>query len=196
MSVGNNHHHTSGIFYITFTCCRWLPLFDKTNGYDLVYKWFDYLRGQQHYILGYVIMPNHLHAMLGFRQGTSSVNKIISNGKRFMAYEIVQRLQSAGEHAMLNMLADAVSASDAERGKLHQVFEPSFDCKECYSDGFIWQKLNYMHQNPLVGKWNLATEACLYPHSSALFYSTGRQGIYPVTSVESMKDINLTLPDA
>jgi len=32
-----------GIFFITFTCFRWISLIDITNSYDLVYKWFDYL---------------------------------------------------------------------------------------------------------------------------------------------------------
>lgn len=31
-----------------------------------------------------------------------------------------------------------------------------------------------------------------YPHSSALFYITGQQGIYPVTSYTFMEDIDLT----
>jgi hypothetical protein len=39
---------------------------------------------------------------------------------------------------------------------LHEVFEASFDIKECDSFEFIKQKLNYMHFNPCAGKWNLA----------------------------------------
>jgi hypothetical protein len=35
------------------------------------------------------------------------------------------------------------------------------------------QKLNYIHANPLQGKWNLADTAIDYRFSSAAFYETG-----------------------
>ncbi len=51
-------------------------------------------------------------------------------------------------------MANGVTAS--ERGKLHEVFESSFDIKECFSKRIIIQKLNYIHFNPCTGKWMLA----------------------------------------
>lgn len=56
-------------------------LFDITNSYDLVYKWFDYLKDNGHYVIGYVIMPNHLHAVIGFRNTGKSINTIVGNAK-------------------------------------------------------------------------------------------------------------------
>ena len=38
-------------------------------------------------------MPNHLHALIDFGNSRKNINTIVSNGKRFMAYEIVKRLQ-------------------------------------------------------------------------------------------------------
>ena len=70
---------------------HWLPLFETTISYDTVYKWFDHPDG--HYMIGYVIMPNHLHALIDFGNSRKNINTIVSNGKRFMAYEIVKRLQ-------------------------------------------------------------------------------------------------------
>lgn len=42
------------------------------------------------------------------------------------------------------------------------------------------------------GVWNLARSSIGYPHSSAGFYETGKQGIYEVTNVKELDDINLT----
>jgi hypothetical protein len=36
-------------------------------------------------------MPNHLHALIDFGVSERNINTIVSNGKRFMAYEIVKR---------------------------------------------------------------------------------------------------------
>ena len=58
------------------------------------------------------------------------------------------------------------------------MFEDSFDGKECYTYDFIQQKLHYIHANPV--KAGLVNLPEAYPHSSALFYETGVQGLYPV----------------
>ena len=84
---------TEGMYFITFTCQHWLPLFELTNSYNSVYKWFDYLQAKGHNVKGYVIMPNHLHALIDFGVSEKSINTIVSNGKRFIAYKIVERLK-------------------------------------------------------------------------------------------------------
>ena len=68
--------------------------FSETNAYDAVYKWFDSLSKNNILVTGYVIMPNHLHALLHFRQMPKSLNTTIGNAKRFLAYEIIKRLES------------------------------------------------------------------------------------------------------
>ena len=50
-------------------------------GYSDVYKWFDYLKRQGHYIIAYVIMPNHLHVIIAFRDSDKSINLMMGNGK-------------------------------------------------------------------------------------------------------------------
>lgn len=50
------------------------------------------------------------------------------------------------------------------------------------------QKLNYMQNNPCIGKWQLALNAIEYIYSSARFYLTGVQGIYPVSNFMEMEE--------
>ena len=125
-------------------------------------------------------MPNHLHALIDFGVSEKNINTmvIISNGKRFIAYEIVKRLQEQNKEEILLKLAEAVTKSDKDRGKKHQVFERSFDCKEITSQHFFLQKLSYMHNNPCSGVSKLVDNPVDYIHSSAKYYITGEQGIY------------------
>jgi REP element-mobilizing transposase RayT len=90
MAVKTSINNAAGIYFITFTCQHWLPLFEITKSYDTVYKWFDYLKTKGHHVRGFVIMPNHLHVLIDF-SSAKSINTIVSNGKRFMAYTIVER---------------------------------------------------------------------------------------------------------
>ena len=195
MSVRREIPDYDGFYFITITCARWIKLFDITNSYDIVYNWFDYLKDKGHFINGYVIMPNHIHALIGFcNTKGQSINSIVGNGKRFMAYEIVKRLKEKNESLLLEQLASFVNVTDSRKGKIHEVFEPSFDWKECKTNKFIEQKLNYIHDNPCRGEWNLAEQPEDYLHSSAKFYITGEQGGYQVTDIEVMEDIDLTKP--
>jgi REP element-mobilizing transposase RayT len=190
MPVKRTIPHRSGMFFITFTCHQWLSLIDKVNGYDIVYNWFDHLKTKGHYINGYVIMPNHIHALISFVNTTQAINTIIGNGKRFMAYEIIKRLETNNENLLLEQLSGSVENNRKGNRKLHDVWEISFDWKDCISNEFVGQKLNYMHNNPFTGKWHLASNPLEYVHSSAKFYFTGKQGIYPVTNFMEMEDVD------
>jgi REP element-mobilizing transposase RayT len=195
MSVRREIPEYSGIFFITFTCHKWYHLFEEAGAYDTVYKWFDYLKQQGHYICAYVIMPNHAHVLIGFRhtQGLS-INYIVGNGKRFMAYDIIKRLKKLGKYHLLKKLERAVNRIERARGKLHEVFEPSFDWKSCDTSKFIEQKLDYIHENPCRGKWQLVDQPEQYTHSSASYYVNDKHGVYEVTNYAALDDIDLTIP--
>ena len=98
---------------------------------------------------------------------------LISNGKRFIAYDIITRLKENGEEETLKLLEDALTQREKSKGQVHKVFKDSFDAKPIFSEGFLIQKLDYIHFNPVAGKWNLAGDPTLYKHSSASFYETG-----------------------
>ncbi len=180
MAVKTPIAFTEGMYFITFTCQHWLPLFETTNSYDTVYKWFDYLYTKGHKVKGYVIMPNHLHVLIDFGVSEKNINTIVSDGKRFMAYKIVERLKEQNTTEILLQLSEAVINSDKDKGKIHQVFERSFDCKEITSQHFFLQKLSYMHNNPCSGVWNLVKNPVEYEHSSAKYYISGEQGEYSI----------------
>ncbi|HEY5367711.1 MAG TPA: transposase [Hanamia sp.] len=89
MAVKFKHSNTYTMYFCTFTCYDWLHLFEQTNSYDLVYNWFSILKKKSVDVVAYVIMPNHVHCILNFQDENFNLNKIVSNGKRFMAYEII-----------------------------------------------------------------------------------------------------------
>ena len=181
--------YNEGVFFITFSCFNHLNLIEKVSGYDIVYKWFDNLKQEGHHIHAYVIMPNHVHAIIGFTNTNKLINTIIGNGKRFMAYEIIKRLKQSNDLILLQYLSKNVRSSSQEKNKLHEVWDLSFYWIECNSNHFQTQKLEYIHCNPCSGKWSLCETPEKYIHSSAKFYETGEQGIYCVKHIQEINDI-------
>ena len=118
-------------------------------------------------------MPNHLHVLLYFPEMPKTLNTIVANAKRFIAYEMIKRLKEAREEKVLALLEKAVKEGEKKTGQIHKVFEDSFDAKQCYSKEFIFQKLAYIHHNPVSKKWSLVPDFVDYQHSSASFYEGG-----------------------
>jgi hypothetical protein len=79
------------------------------------------------------------------------LNTLIGNGKRFLAYEMVRRLQSMNQVYVLYELKSGVQQNEQKIGKKHQVFQLSFDAKLCFSEAMVEQKLDYIHRNPVSG---------------------------------------------
>ena len=117
MAVRKKIPYSSGIFSVTFTCARWLPLFEITNGYDFVYKFFEILKSKGHFVNAYVIMPDHVHAILSFTFTEKGINRILGDGKRFITYALIQNLQANHRSDILEKLSGFVNDTDRKRGK-------------------------------------------------------------------------------
>ncbi|HUZ57949.1 MAG TPA: hypothetical protein VMU83_04140 [Hanamia sp.] len=77
MSVKRQILEPDGIYFITISCFKWISLFEIAESYSAVYNWFHYLKKSGLYITGYVIMPNHLHALIAFSNTGKNINGII-----------------------------------------------------------------------------------------------------------------------
>ena len=85
-------------------------------------------------------MPNHLHVLVDFSASSKSINTIVSNGKRFMAYEMVKRLQERKDYSLLNKLQESVTSSDKDTGKKHQIFEKIVRLQTDNIGAFLFRK--------------------------------------------------------
>lgn len=187
MAIKTNKSAVNVAYYITFTCHNWMPLIQQSDAYGAFTKWFEYLNSKNIKTLGYVIMPNHFHGILFLPENCkTTINKIVANGKRFIAYEIVNGLERNNHKETLEILFAGTTKSEKKRGKKHKVFIPSFDCKEIYNLKMLETKLAYIHKNPCSGKWNLADSYDEYQYSSVQYYDKGNMEYSFVTHFKEL----------
>ncbi len=86
----------------------------------------------------------------------------------------------------MNCLKRAVPEFEKRKNKRHQVFEISFEAKIIESEKFLFQKLHYIHHNPVSKKWNLVEDFRDYPYSSAGFYEKVNYDGYKITSYDEI----------
>jgi hypothetical protein len=62
-------------------------------------------------------MPNHVHVLLYFPVMPKSLSIVIGNGKRFMSYEIIKRLEADKNILLLQELYDNLKKGERKRDK-------------------------------------------------------------------------------
>jgi putative transposase len=90
--------------------------------------------------------------------------------KRFLAYDIIRRLELLEKKQPLWDLHSNTTTAERKKGKIHTVFKASFDSKILEHVLEIEDVLNYIHNNLCAKKWNLANSPEQYIYSSAQFY--------------------------
>ena len=130
-------------------------------------------------------MPNHIHFIVYQKESAASLNKIISESKRFLAYEIVKRLKAKGKDELLKILESGVQLNERKKGKKHQVFRLSFDAKPM-GEKEVEDALDYIHQNPVSGVWNLVPDFTKFQYSSASYYQLGGTSFYEITDYRAV----------
>lgn len=80
-------------------------------------------------------------------------------------------------------IAAGLRHGDVKRGQRYRVFETSSDVKNCWSEKFLRQKLDYMHNNPIRGKWSHVDDPAMYRYSSAGYYILGTEPAVPLLHV-------------
>jgi REP element-mobilizing transposase RayT len=177
MAVRRLQHERDCVYWITITCTMHLNLFDQTSSYSFICHQLNLLHNEGYGVTGFVIMPNHMHLLI-YVPEKLELNKRIGTMKRFIAYELVKRLKLVNNIQTLELLESEVNQTDKSRGKRHDVFYSSFDARQILDEEMLLQKLNYAHQNPVAGKWNLAHTALDYHWSSCRYYELGEK-VFP-----------------
>lgn len=135
------------IYFWTATIHRWLPLLEDDRMKDVIISYLK-LRSSENKITVYafVIMPNHVH----FVWQQHKLNGRESPKGSFMKYTA---------HTFIKMLAqeNKLHSYKVNAGnKLHEIWQRDSLGIEIYSLSVAKQKLDYLHGNPVKGKWKLA----------------------------------------
>ncbi len=116
-------------------------------------------------VYGFVIMPNHLHLLwkieLQWRLEEIQRDFMKFTGQ-MIKFDLIKH-----HNEVLKLFY--VGAKDRK----YQFWERNSLTRYLQSRTMIEQKLEYIHNNPVQGKWMLANDPLGYKYSSARFYENG-----------------------
>ena len=166
MSTGYQIKDQEALHYVTFQIVGWVDLFTRKVYRDIVIDNLRYC--QQHKELeihAFVVMSNHVHLMI--RSNSGKLSDTIRDFKSYTSKQILKAIESEHESRrewMLNIFEFA--AKQHKRNAFYQVWTHENHAEIIYSDKFLFQKMDYIHQNPV--------RAGIVEHPEEYLYSSAR----------------------
>ena len=158
-----------GVYFVTFTVVEWVDIFTHSRYVDIVINSLKHCieeKGLQ--LHAYVVVSNHLHLIIS-RNGTSSLSDIVRDFKKFTASQIINSIQEEPESRRNWLLWIFSSAGKRNPNNTsYQLWQQESHTEELFTNEFMMQKLNYLHENPV--RANVVYKAEDYKYSSAAAY--------------------------
>ena len=169
MKEGYTIRNQERIHFITATVVDWVDVFTRNSYRDVVIESLVFCIEKKGMLLyGYVIMSNHIHLIVQSKKG--KLSDLIRDFKKFTATKILEKIQTEPESRREWMLEYFKEACvHLKRKQQYKVWQDGYHAEHIYSNKFIKQKLNYIHQNPVIDK--IVSSAEDYVFSSARNYA-------------------------
>lgn len=164
-------------YYLTFTVIDWIDVFTRKCYRDMILDSLEYCQKEKGLLVhGYVIMSNHVHCILSSKTG--KLSDTIRDFKSHTSKQIINSIQEDNESRKEWMLAlfERKGLKNI-RNKTYQFWQQSNHPIELHTNHFTDQKLDYIHNNPVVSGWVEKPEEYIY--SSAKNYA-GEIGLIEV----------------
>ena len=120
-----------------------------------------------------MILENHLHLIAS----APDLNKVIKDSKSFTARQLVDMLEKRGADVVLKQLRFEKLAHKQESD--YQVWQEGSHPQQIQNDDMMWQKLEYIHNNPVERGY--IDDPLHWRYSSARNYA-GQAGLIDVVT--------------
>lgn len=170
MSTKYKATNINSAYFITITTVGWVDIFTRLNQKNVI---IDALRYCQNYkgleIYAYVLMHSHLHLLCSGKEN-KTLAEIMRDFKKYTSKKIINTLINEPESRRKWMLIYfKESCAHLKRSQQFKVWQDGYHAESVYSNSFIKEKINYIHQNPVKEK--VVVNAEDYYFSSARNYA-------------------------
>lgn len=158
--------------FITATVVDWVDVFSRKAYRDIVIASLSFcIKNKGMILYGYVIMSNHIHLIVQSNEG--KLSDLIRDFKKFTAKSILETIENEPESRRDWMLKKFEFACKSHsRNEKYQFWQYGNHPEEIYTEKFLWQKLDYIHLNPV--RAGIVEKASHYLYSSASNYVYGK----------------------
>jgi len=157
-------YETEFPYFMTCTTVGWLPVFTRPAAVEILFDSWRFLqRERQLKLFGYVVLENHLHLIAS----APDLANAMKTFKSYTARSILDSLVSNGAEMLLRQLRSHKLKHKTNSD--YQLWQEGNQPKQIQNDEMMWQKLEYIHANPV--KRGYVDDPLHWRYSSARVYA-------------------------
>ena len=140
------HSKTTSCFFSSLTITDWVPVFQNDKYFDIIIDNLQYCRENKGLLLlGYVIMPTHLH-VITMHNNKTTLSDLMRDFKSYTSKEISKQMSSDGKEWYLKKFKSAACPFSKQR---YKVWQDGFHPISILSTKWFSEKVYYIHYNPV-----------------------------------------------
>lgn len=144
---------TEDAYFITITTVGWIDVFTRLSQKYIILDSLRYCQQNKGLeIYAYCLMSNHLHLFCKSTKGYI-LSDVVRDLKKFTSKKIIHTILNEPESRRDWMLENFKKACEhLKRNQEYKVWQNGYHAEHIYSNSFIKQKINYIHNNPVKAK--------------------------------------------
>lgn len=159
--------NTESPYFITLSVVDWVDIFTRKEYADIIIENLKYCQKNEGlHIYAYVIMSNHVHLIVR-REHEKPLSELLGRFKSNTSKQIIKAIKDnmceSRKDWMLEIFRQ--SAKKNKQYKDYHFWQYTSHPTELDNNGIIDQKIEYIHQNPVVA--GIVAESWQYIYSSA-----------------------------
>jgi len=181
-------HNINDLYFVTASISGWKHLLAEPKYAQVILDSLVWLQKAKRILLfAFVIMPSHLHMIL--KPEIKTIGDILQDFGSYTAHTILHQLRHDKREDLLLFF------HEQRRDARHELsIWQDIQAKNIYSSEFLYQKMEYIHSNPISKNWKLVADRADYKYGSACFYDRGTPAIIPITDISQWLVVSAAVP--
>ena len=140
----------NGSYFLTLTVVGWIDVFTRKNHKDAIIDSLRYcVENKGLNVYSYCLMSNHL-LMIVNTNDPYELKDVIRDFKRHTTKTIIDQIKNEPESRREWMLQEFEKAgSESKKHKSYKFWQAGNHAIELVTERFTWDKINYIHNNPV-----------------------------------------------
>ncbi|MEM9327348.1 MAG: transposase [Bacteroidota bacterium] len=173
MSRKYKFHNQEGLYFVSFATIYWMDVFVRDDYFYEMVQSLNFCRKNKGMeIFAWCIMPSHVH--LVFRAANGNPGDLLRDLKTFTSKKLQSLIENNPKESRKEWLLEKMSRAGARNSnvKKKQFWQQNNHPIELWTPAVIDQKVDYVHENPVVAGFVL--EPAHWKYSSAIDYAGGK----------------------